>query len=358
MKKYRFSLFLFTIILLHCTDSPHVSYGIKKFPNSLDPSFDLEFDESQISSQIYENLINLDNDCRTLIPGLAISWSISEDNLTYTFVLRKNVFFHDGTKLSSYSILSSFKWLHRKPKKSDIYKKIKRVDLIDSLTFQFVLKKPYSIFLHTLASPESFQVISEHAISKYDTLLGRHPVGTGPYELKKWINDDKIVLKRFKKYWGKQSKITEILFKYFHNKFQAEEALRDNIIDILYAPSSYSLDRLKWTGHIDYKTFTPQSILLIGFNNKVYPFNNKLVRKAILQAIDIPKIVHNSSRGNAIVAKGPVPPNFFNYGQMKQDQYNLDKAKSILHQQGINNLDVNFDFPLVALTRIVRIEFL
>ena len=42
MKKYRFSLFLFTIILLHCTDSPHVSYGIKKFPNSLDPSFDLE----------------------------------------------------------------------------------------------------------------------------------------------------------------------------------------------------------------------------------------------------------------------------------------------------------------------------
>ncbi len=346
------------VLFNYCSDPSQVAYGIREFPKNLDPSFGLSFGESQISSQIYENLISLDNDCETLNPQLALSWNVSEDKCSYKFVLRNNVFFHDGTKLSSHSILSTYEWLSHKQGQSEIYDKIKRVDLIDSLTFRFTLHEPFSIFLYVLASPESFQVMSEHAISKYDTLIGQHPVGTGPFYLTKWINGEKIVLKKFKKYWGEQSKINKIVFKLFRGTFEGEKYLENNIIDILYSPTSYSLDRLKWTGFINYHTFVPVSILFIGFNNKVYPFNDKRVRKAILKAIDIPKFVQNSNRGNAVVAKGPLPPNFFDYDHVVQDHFNRNEAKSILNELGIKNLTVNFDFPRNALVRTIKIEFL
>jgi len=351
-------LLLLCILFNYCAEPSLVVYGIKDNPLSLDPSFGLDFDESQISAQIYENLVILDNDCKTLNPCLAQSWNISEDKCTYTFVLRDSIFFHDGTKLSSMSVLSTFDWLRVKPNRSEIYDKVKRLDVIDSLTFKIILHKPYSIFLYVLASPESFQIMSERAISLYDSLIGRHPVGTGPFQLSKWTEGDKIVLNRNKKYWGHSGQINKVVFKYYDGKFQGEEFLEKNIIDILYSPTAYSLDRLKWTGFIDYHTFVPVSILFLGFNNEAYPFNNKLIRKAILKAINVPKFVHNSNRGNAMVAKGPLPPNFFNYDHLEQDHFNLEEAKSILTQQGIDSMVINFDFPRIALTRMIKIEFI
>ena len=190
------------LLLNYCSDSHQVSYGIRDFPESLDPSFGLSFDESQISSQIYENLISLNADCETLDPQLAVNWKVSENKCSYTFTLRDNVYFHDGTKLSAYSVLKSYDWLRRKEGRSEIFDKIKRLNIIDSLTFEFVLNEPYSIFLYVLASPESFQVMSEQALKKYGNSIGRHPVGTGPFYLGNWKDNKEIQLDKYYNYWG------------------------------------------------------------------------------------------------------------------------------------------------------------
>jgi ABC-type transport system substrate-binding protein len=358
MNNLKLICLFFLLLFNYCSKSSKVSYGIEIFPTNLDPSFGLSFDESQISSQIYENLISLDNDCATLNPRLAVSWNVSKDKCTYTFVLRNNVFFHDGTKLSSYSIQSTYEWLCNKQNRSEIFDKIKNINIIDSLSFEFVLYEPFSIFLYVLASPESFQVMSEHAIAKYDTLIGRHPVGTGPFYLNKWVDGEKIILNKFKKYWGEHGNLNEIVFKYYKNIFQGEDYLEKNTIDILYSATSYSIDRLKWTGFIDYHIFVPDDIQFIGFNNEAYPFNDKYFRKAILKAINIPRFVHSSTRGKAIVAKGPLPPNYYDYNDTVQDSYNIDEAKSILNELGFASLDITFDFPKIAFKRITKIEFL
>lgn len=357
MNKLKFGILSFLVLFNYCSETSKVSYGIKTFPKNLDPSFGLDFDESQISSQIYENLISLDDDCKTLKPQLALNWTISEDKCKYTFILRNNVFFHDGTKLTSNSIVRSFEWLGKKDIRSEIYDQIKSVNVIDSLTFQFILYKPYSIFLYVLASPESFQIMSENAITKYDTLIGRHPVGTGPYYLYEWVDGDKIILHKFNEYWDEQGEINEIVFKYYLNTFQGEDYLEKNIIDILYSATSYSIDRLKWTGFIDYYIFVPVGIQFIGFNNNVYPFNIKDFRKAILKAINIPKFVHSTNRGKAIVAKGPLPPNYYVYNKV-QESYEIDEAKKILHELGFNSLNITFDYPKIAFARTTKIEFL
>ena len=346
------------LLLNYCSDSHQVSYGIRDFPESLDPSFGLSFDESQISSQIYENLISLNADCETLDPQLAVNWKVSENKCSYTFTLRDNVYFHDGTKLSAYSVLKSYDWLRRKEGRSEIFDKIKRLNIIDSLTFEFVLNEPYSIFLYVLASPESFQVMSEQALKKYGNSIGRHPVGTGPFYLGNWKDNKEIQLDKYYNYWGHQGQLDKIVFKYYMNTFQGEDYLEQNKIDILYSASSYSIDRLKWTGFINYHTFVPVSIFFIGFNNETFPFNNKRIRRAILEAINIPRFIHSSSRGKDIVAKGPLPPNFYEYSDKVQAEYNPENAKQILKDLGINNLDINFDYPRIVSARTIKIEYL
>ncbi|MEJ2054750.1 MAG: ABC transporter substrate-binding protein, partial [Calditrichaceae bacterium] len=95
-----------------------------------------------------------------------------------------------------------------------------------------------------------------------------------------------------------------------------------------------------------------------GFNTNSFPFKDKRIRKAILRAVNIPRFVHSSNRGKAIVAKGPLPPNFFDYKNIQQAQYNPDSAKKILKDLNFKPITVNFDFPQVALTQSNSIEFL
>ncbi|MEJ2054749.1 MAG: ABC transporter substrate-binding protein [Calditrichaceae bacterium] len=354
----RYFYLIFILFVTYCSDTTSVVYGIRDFPKSLDPAFGLTFDESQISSQIYENLITLDADCKTLKPHLAKDWKISDDKCTYTLHLHDSVYFHDGTKLSTKSVLATYEWLRYTENGSEIFEKIKKVKIIDSLTFQFVLNEPYSIFLYVLASPESFQLMSENAIKKFGKDIAKKPVGTGPFKLDKWVDNNQIVLKKFENYWGNRSKVVRIIFKYNPEVFELENYLEKSQIDILYKAPATSIDKLKQGGYIEFHLLPPLSLFYLGFNNKIYPFNNIKIRKAVMAAIDLPKLIHTVNRGDAIVAKGPLPPNYYNYENVSQAGYNLALAKKMLMENGLDNITINLLYPGSAFLRVTKIEFL
>ena len=90
----------------------------------------------------------------------------------------------------------------------------------------------------------------------------------------------------------------------------------------------------------------------------MYPFNDRRIRRAILKAINISKFVHNSSRGKAIVAKGPLPPNYFKYEEKEQETYDIAEALRILKNLGITEMNVKFDFPSIVFARNTKIELL
>ncbi|MEJ2054748.1 MAG: ABC transporter substrate-binding protein, partial [Calditrichaceae bacterium] len=175
---------------------------MRYFPEILEPTYDLMIDGSQIYSQIYESLVVLDSDCKTINPHLAVDWKISKDKCTYTFYLRNNVYFHDGTKLSTRSVSGTYEYLRNIEYGSEIFDHASKINIIDSLTFQFVLKKPYSNFLNVLASPENFQLMSENALLEYGKDVGWHPVGTGPFKMDHWADKQYITLEKYSKYWG------------------------------------------------------------------------------------------------------------------------------------------------------------
>jgi peptide/nickel transport system substrate-binding protein len=359
----RFCLILtISFFLAGCNILPNkniVTQAIKHFPRGLDPAQHFGVDEIQIYSQIYETLLSIDKNYHTLTPNLAERWETSPDNQIFTFYLRSNVLFHDGGALTSEAVVRSFEWQIENNPLSPLSTVIDTVSIVDSLTITVKLKYPYSLFLYTLASPVGAPIISPKALQQFGSDIAFHPLGTGPFCLSKWNEKDEIQLTAFENYWSGKKNIDHISFKYYSDRFQREESIHKDNVDILYMVSGFSIDRLKWLGTIDYFVQPPVNILFIGFNNKTKPFNDIRVRKAVLKAINLPELVLNVNRGNAVTSKGPLPDVFFDYDTICQEGYDIQEAKKLLREAGYgDSLRLNFCFPKAAFLRQTIIELI
>jgi peptide/nickel transport system substrate-binding protein len=280
-------------------------------PTGLDPARNTELYEYQIFSQIYEPLLHLNNNFQSLIPCLADTWSVSDDNINYVFVLKSGVFFHDGTKLTAEDAKISFMRQIKLRPEYPLFSIIDTIRDTDSLTLHITLKHPYLPFLYSLASPNGLMVISKKALMQYGDDI-----------------DKNLMFKRGE-------------------------------LDVLHMVAGHWLDRLKWLGKIEYYVQKPLNTLYLGFNLKNKPVNNITIRKAILMGIDIKKSVLITNRGNALPAKGPLPPIYKGFEDIKQAGYNQDAAKKLLTDAGYpNGLSLNLVCFLPAFSRQTKIELL
>jgi peptide/nickel transport system substrate-binding protein len=350
------------IYLVSCNifnENKIVVQAIEHFPRGLDPAQHFGVDETQIYSQIYETLLSIDEDYQTVTPNLAERWETSTDNQIYTFYLRPNVLFHDGSVLTSQAIKRSIEWQVENNSSSPLFNVIDTVCIVDKLTISFKLKYPCSSFLYTLASPISIVIISPKALQQFGSDIAFHPVGTGPFYLTKWKDKDEIQLTAFEDYRQGKKGIDQIIFRYYADRFQREESIHKDNVDILFMVSGFSIDRLKWLGTIDYFVQPPVSLFFIGFNNNTAPFKDIRVRKAVLKAINLPELVLNVNRGNAVVAKGPLPDIFFDYKNIRQEEYNIQEAKRLLKEAGYGGgMQLNFYFPKAGFLRQTIVELI
>jgi peptide/nickel transport system substrate-binding protein len=309
MNKY-ISIFLISLRLISCgsfDDNKEITQGLNFFPSGLDPAKNTEFYEYQIFSQIYESLLRLDNDYYTLLPCLAETWSISKDNLEYIFHLRPDVLFHDGSKLTAEAAQISFMRQIQLRPDYPLFNIIDTIRSIGPLTLQIELKHPYLPFLYSLASPNGLLIISQKALEKYGNDIDKNPVGTGPFLLDQLKEKKYITLRAFSEYREK-STLDKITFILPDSISQSEVLFKNGDLDILYLVAAQWLDRLKWLGRIEYFVQKPLNTIYLGFNLNNDPVNHIAIRKAIIMAIDIKKSVLSTNRGNALPAKGPLPP--------------------------------------------------
>lgn len=339
-------LLFFLGLIIKCgiyTESNLIVEGINGFPRGLDPARNFDPEEIRIYSNIYESLLTLNSDYQTVQSHLAESWEISEDNKDYKFHLKPGIRFHDGSPLTAQAIVYSFQRQINLNPFSPLFNIIESIRELDSLTFEIRLKYPYAQFLYTLTSIIGLKAISENALHEFGEDIAFHPVGTGPFRLDEWENNSYIRLITFDDYRECGGVIKKIVFKYFIDYFEEEEYFKTGKIDVQFHVIGYSTDRLKWLGLADYKTLKPISTTFIGFNNRSQIFADQRVRKALLYALNIPHLVHNILRGNSVVARGPLPPVFFDYQDLQQPGYDFKKAVNLLKEAGYaDGLSLNF----------------
>ena len=154
-------------------------------------------------------LVNITPDGK-FVPDAAESWQMSPDGLLYTFKLKKNVLFHDGTKVDAAAVKFSIERLMDPATKSGMrtfYEQVHSVEVLDPHTLQIRLKQPYVFMLHMLAGYRTGLVIySPTATQKYtveDRKQGKPEavVGCGPFKLVEWVKGSQLVMDRFDKYF-------------------------------------------------------------------------------------------------------------------------------------------------------------
>ncbi|USG63898.1 ABC transporter substrate-binding protein [Brevibacillus ruminantium] len=321
---------------------------------SLDPIRETDGETFKVTENIYETLVSYEDTNTTVIPGLAESWEISEDGLTYTFKLRQGVKFHDGTDFNAEAVKFNFdRWMDKSNKyhnpegfpyytdmfggyKGDPDHAIKEVKVVDSNTVQFILNRTQAPFLANLGmSP--FAIASPKAIE--GGKLGDEPVGTGPFKFAGWKRNDIITLEKNPDYWNKEyPKLDKVVFKVIPENTARLTALTSGEIDLMDGLNPDDADAVKENKDLQLILRPSMNVGYLAFNTEKKPFDNPKVRQAIGHAINKPEMVKAFYSGLGEPATNPMPPSLWGYNdQIKDRDYNLEEAKKLLAEAGFPN---------------------
>ena len=253
--------------------------------------------EMYAQEMLYETLVNIGPNGYE--PCLAESWNISDDGKIYTFNIRKNVKFSDGTICDANAIKANFDAILENKNRHtwlEMMHLLEGVDLIDDYTIQIKLSKSYYPMLTELAVTRPFAMISPKAMKNGSTKDGVNAyIGTGSYILKEFVTDEYAVFEANENYWGKIPEIKKILVKVIPDNQTRILALEKGEIDLIFGKNMIDADAVnkyknngKFTVALSDATSTRQ--IVINTTNKI--LKDKNVRYALQHATNKEAISH------------------------------------------------------------------
>ena len=334
-------------------------------PQSLDPAMTSGVPESRLSYALFEGLMVNDAKTALPVPGLASSYKVSKDLKTYTFTLRKTTF-SDGTPITAQSVVDS--WMRVLDPKTaspyayllgdnivgaDAYTKGKgpasdvKMRAVDAQNFEvtFVGPLPYALAMLT---HNAFDVTPTFAIQKFGAGEWTKPgkfIGSGPYILKEWKPQDKIVVVKNPKYWdAKNIKMNSITYLAIEDMNVVYDKFKAGEIDYMPEIPAAKIDEIKLNKN--YHHVAGSTVYYFIFNVTQKPFDDVRVRKALSMALNRQELVDKVLKAGDVPSAGLIPP-MGTFKTTTGNGFNLDGAKKLLAQAGFPDGKGFPKFPLI-----------
>jgi len=313
--------------------------GFVDGPQGMDPALAVLGSSHQIIDLVYSGLTKLDKDA-TPVPDLAESWTISTDGKEYTFKLRPNVKFHDGTPFTADDVVYTFQRL-KDPKTGYAYstevESIDSVTAVDPQTVEFKLSKPTGPLLTFLGFPGNF-IVPKH-IAEAGATLTSSPVGTGPFKFVSYSPDQELILEANKDYYVSGiPKVDKLDIKYYLDDTERANALLGGNIDFATRVGAKDYDGIIATDGFSGTEQVGGRWFWIMTQDKSPPTDNPLVRQAISYAIDRQEMADTLFFGHAKpILGGPIPDWNWAYDtstDVLPAHADVAKAKELLTQAG------------------------
>ena len=351
-----FALASFLIVLLQscCPVDPYEDYlhlTLTTEPKTLDPVYSTDITTGVLTTLMYDNLVRFDAGTK-IIPGLAKSWEISEDGLSYTFQLRSDVVFWDSTPLTAADVQYSFQrllnpdtgspqtWLLSPLLGSNEYMQgnagnIRGISVVNDTTITLILHSPFTPFLGFLGAPAT-AIVSYEARSNEPRDLKSNPLGTGPWMFDEWVADRHIRLKVNETYYTGPAKLKGLILNNSSEVLTTAIEFEAGNLDIISVPNS---EFNYWTRSDIWRPYVHKldelGIYYLAMNVERAPFNDVRVRQAITYAIDREKIIQRVLHHSVTLAKGVIPPGLVGYDSTRVPQkYDREKARALLEEAG------------------------
>ncbi len=283
-----------------------------------------------------------------VVPGLATSWTVSPDGLTYTFKLREGVKFQDGTDFNAdavkFNVLRALDTSVRNPNRyyfGDVDPS--RIDTPDPSTVVLHLKQPSPTLIGRLASGYGgAEMVSPAAVKKLGNdkvALGPFEAGTGPYMLKEWVHGDHITVTKNPTYWGRKPYFDVVTFRIVPNAGTRETMLRAGDVQMAFEPPTPDLPALRRDTSLRVVEGPSDRDVFVGLNNQWGPLKDAKVRQALNYAVNKKAIIHSVLFGLGTVLESPTTPFLFGYAKLQEGgwPFNPVLAKQLLTEAGYPN---------------------
>ena len=311
-----------------------ITVAIQLEPPNLDPTGGAaQAIDSVLYSNVFEGLTRFMAD-GSVVPGLAESWDISDDGLVYTFNLHSGVTFHDGTTMDAEDVKFSLDRARAEDStnaQKGLFAGITDVTVVDPQTVQVTLDQPNGSFLFNMAWGDAV-IVAPESIDD----IANNPVGTGAFTFVDWVQGDRIELARNDAYWGESPALESATFRFISDPTAAFAAVMAEDVDAFVGfPAPENLPQFEADPRFQVLVGNTEGETILSTNNKMPPFDNVLVRKALAHAIDRQAIIDGAMFGYGTPIGTHFAPHNPDYVDLLGNSpYDPDMARDLLAQAG------------------------
>lgn len=383
------STLLFSWVLVFAAGNPNAPQGGNVIfniqgrvePSTIHPISSVDVGAAHIHDYTLASLLTKNPQTYDWQPNLAEKWEISKDGKVFTFWLRKDLYFHDGKPLTAEDVKFSFEAIldprynatHIRP----YYQGIAKVEVMDSQQVKFYTKEAYFLNFDFAAGMVIFpkHIYSNIEKSKH---MDKEIIGSGPYKLEKFEKGQKIVLRKFDKWFGKQVpqlkgayNFDSITFRFIKDEKEYLEMLENGELDFdelspeQFVQKTESSAWGKRVFKVKAENKVPKGYRYVAWNLEKPLFKSKNVRLALAHLMNRDEMIKNYRFNLSTPASGPADY-FSDYASpnTKPVPFDRQKARELLLQEGwkdtdqdgvldkvINGKKVNFHFVLIQSNR-------
>jgi peptide/nickel transport system substrate-binding protein len=325
-----------------------VVYLSSKIP-SLNPLHSA-YEVGLVASQIFASLTRMDEN-NEVAPYIAESWEISTDGKTYTFHIAENAKFHDGQPVTADDVAFSFDVVKKHHRFGpQMFGPIERYEMPDPKTLVAHLTEPHGPLLLAATNPRQLPILPKHVYGQAEDFMQqeahKNPVGSGPFIISDRKTDEYVSIERNPDHFVEGLPyLDRIVYQNVQDKTAKRIGLRQNQFQLARADSVMRYSDIRSFSKLEHLTLTEYEgisggAIVLEFNNRRAPLDNKAVRRAIAHAIDrehISKVLHG---GYTRPSRGPLPAtNVFFNDELEVFPYDPDKANALLDEAGFPRKD-------------------
>lgn len=325
-------IFVLLVSFVVLVSGSELRVAVSTEPPSLDPTTNAAaVIRLLLHLNLYETLVTFDENGHPQ-PLLARSWEITEDSRVYTFYLRENVLFHDGTRCDAEAVRASFlraKDPTRGHVHPEYFRLIERIEAPNAWTVQFFLEKPDASFLTLLA-------LADAVVVPLRDDLDRNPVGTGPFRFGGWEPGYQLRLVRYEEYWDEgKPKLDAVIFQFIPDPAAQLAALRAGDVDVILETTPEIAVSLGDDPAIRVISAPQDLVQILAINKMRSPLGDLRVRQALALAVDREELIRLVSLGYASPVGSHLAPVAPYYADMTWVYpHDPKRAKELLAEAG------------------------
>ncbi|WP_417809430.1 ABC transporter substrate-binding protein [Thioclava sp.] len=321
---------------------------------TLDPAIGYDWQNWSMIKSLFDGLMDYVPGTTELRPGLAESYEVSDDGMTFTFHLRAGVKFHNGREMTAEDVKYSLDRVTNPVTQSPgagffasimgydamadgSASELSGVEVVDPATVKITLNRRDATFLHVMALNFA-SIVPKEAVEEWGTDFGKHPVGTGAYKLADWTIGQQLVFAKNTEYWrAGVPYLDQITFEVGQEPIVALLRLQKGEVDVPGDGIPPAKFEEVMSNPAEKARVVEGGQLQTGYitlNVKTPPFDNLKVREAVNMAINKQRITQMIN-GRAIPANQPLPPSMPGYiNDYKGYAFDTDAAKALLADAG------------------------